>query len=114
MSGAPRVLGQLVDTETRCVHYHAAFDVVAIRFWCCNDWYPCIHCHAQAVTHAVQPWPRDSFATHAVLCGACATTIPIDQYLLATACPSCAHAFNPGCSLHAHLYFDVGAKALRE
>ena len=97
--------GTLVDAETRCVHYSGVLDVIAIRFACCGDWYPCLHCHADAVDHSVRPWPVDARDEHAVLCGVCERTLSIDEYLMAERCPGCAAGFNPGCSLHHPVYF---------
>lgn len=41
--------GVATDPETRCTHYDSSNDVVAIRFPCCDCYYPCFRCHA-AVT----------------------------------------------------------------
>jgi uncharacterized CHY-type Zn-finger protein len=103
----PRVQGATVDAETRCVHYHGPFDVVAMRFACCGEWYPCLHCHEDAAGHDIQTWPIGARAQHAVLCGVCGGTLSIDEYLRAEACPRCAAGFNPGCALHHHVYFEV-------
>ncbi|MDX2357738.1 CHY zinc finger protein [Dietzia sp. PP-33] len=100
------VLGATVDDQTRCVHYRGPLDVVAIRFHCCLDFYPCFRCHADATDHALSVWPRDEFDSHALLCGACRTTLSITEYQSTDACPACGTAFNPGCSLHYPLYFE--------
>ena len=42
-----------------------------------------------------------------VLCGACGHVMGYHVYSQASACPACDHLFNPGCSLHAPLYFEV-------
>lgn len=102
------VHGATVDAQTRCVHYSSASDVVAIRFACCNRWYPCHACHAEGESHAPQRWPRHAFDEHALLCGVCRTTLSIEDYLEADGCRSCGAPFNPGCRLHHRLYFDVG------
>lgn len=106
-SGSPvRVLGQTVDDQTRCVHYRGPLDVVAIRFHCCREFYPCFQCHADAADHALSLWPREACDEPAILCGVCRATLTITGYQRAEACPTCAAAFNPGCSLHAPLYFE--------
>jgi len=99
------VYGVELDSETRCVHWHGATDVVAIAFACCGRFYACASCHEALEQHAAQVWPRSRFDERAVLCGACGTSMSIDRYLEATRCPSCGHDFNPGCRTHRHLYF---------
>ncbi|MDN4616285.1 CHY zinc finger protein [Leifsonia sp. F6_8S_P_1B] len=101
------VLGPVVDDQTRCIHYRSALDVVAIRFACCGEYYPCHLCHEEAAGHPATPWPLDARGERAVLCGVCRTELTIADYLTATACPACGAAFNPGCNLHTHLYFEV-------
>lgn len=101
-----RVLGAAVDDQTRCVHYRGHLDVIAIRFHCCGEFYPCFRCHADTAGHAASVWPRAEFDTHAILCGVCRTTLSITEYQATDACPSCGTGFNPGCALHYSLYFD--------
>jgi uncharacterized CHY-type Zn-finger protein len=101
------VFGQTVDPESRCVHWHGPSDVVAMKFVCCDRFYPCFDCHLADADHPAERWPVARFAEPAVLCGVCAAQLSVDVYLSATACPSCAAEFNPGCALHAHLYFEV-------
>lgn len=99
------VHGLPIDAETRCVHWHHATDVVAIRFRCCDRWYPCHDCHAAVADHPPEVWPVDEFDARALLCGVCGATLAIADYLGVDACPECGAAFNPGCRLHRHLYF---------
>lgn len=99
------VRGRPVDDRTRCIHYAGALDVVALAFPCCDGWFPCHACHAETADHTASVWPRGSGETHAVLCGACGSTMSIATYLQVAGCPSCEHPFNPGCRLHRHLYF---------
>ena len=106
-SSRPPVLGRVVDRQTRCVHYRTELDIVAIRFACCGEYYPCHLCHSEVAGHESVQWPIDARSTRAVLCGACGTELAIAEYLEAAECPSCASRFNPGCALHAHLYFEV-------
>ncbi|QJU56181.1 CHY zinc finger protein [Herbiconiux sp. KACC 21604] len=103
----PRVLGPTVDDETRCVHYRGPLDVIAIRFACCGDYYPCHLCHEQTADHPPAVWPLADRVRRAVLCGVCGSELTIADYLATTGCPECAAPFNPGCSLHTHLYFEV-------
>lgn len=110
-SATPRVLGVDVDPETRCAHYHLPIDVIALKFACCEEYYPCYQCHAAVADHKPQRWPKERFGEPAVLCGVCKTELTVDQYMMsAYYCPSCDTAFNPGCSLHAHIYFEVEEK----
>ncbi|RXZ49808.1 CHY zinc finger protein [Agromyces binzhouensis] len=103
----PRVLGAVVDDETRCVHYRTDVDIVAIRFACCGEYYPCHLCHEEAAGHPARQWPIAERDAHAILCGACGAELPIASYLGVDACPECGAAFNPRCRLHAHLYFET-------
>jgi len=103
------VRGLEVDAETRCTHYHGDRDVVAIRFACCERYFPCFECHEAVTHHAPVVWSPASFERRAVLCGACGTQLRIADYLEnPTACPDCSTPFNPGCVDHHHRYFDVG------
>lgn len=103
----PLVHGAVVDEQTRCIHYRSELDIVAIQFACCRRFYPCHQCHTDATDHPAGRWPRSEWGTPAILCGACSEQITIAGYLTANACPSCGAAFNPGCSLHHHLYFET-------
>lgn len=99
------VRGAAVDAQTRCVHYAGAVDVVALRFRCCGDWYPCFRCHDGAVAHERLVWPAADADTVVALCGCCGATMTLAEYEAAPECPSCGAAFNPRCALHHHLYF---------
>lgn len=101
--------GIRVDTETRCAHYHAAADIVAIRFPCCDTFYPCHRCHQKVADHERGRWPPEAFETPAVRCGACTRVLTIEQYLNGEdACPHCGADFNPRCARHHDLYFQTG------
>jgi uncharacterized CHY-type Zn-finger protein len=100
------VYGPVVDDHTRCVHYRTSVDVVAIRFHCCDRYYPCHLCHSETETHSATQWPVAERSARAVLCGVCRYELTITEYLGVTACPACAAPFNERCSLHAHLYFE--------
>ena len=103
----PRVLGQVVDAQTRCAHYKTVLDVIAIRFYCCGEYYPCHLCHAQVPgQHPAARWPVSEDDARAVLCGVCGHELGIAEYLGRPDCPCCGARFNPGCKLHTDLYFD--------
>ena len=106
MNASPVVHGATVDDQTRCVHYRTELDVVAIKFACCGRYYPCHACHAEAESHEAAQWPVSAQGERAILCGVCRTELTITEYRAADACPACGAAFNPGCRLHAHLYFE--------
>jgi len=105
------VRGVDVDDETRCAHYGTDRDVVAIRFPCCDTYYPCHRCHAEVADHDAERWPIDRRGEPAVLCGACGTELPIQEYLGVTACPACETRVNPGCADHYGRYVETTADA---
>lgn len=114
---APIIRGKTVDEESRCVHYHSELDVVAIKFRCCGEFYPCYRCHAESTDHPIEVWPAGSGSEPALRCGVCRRTIRIDAYLAghsgstgpdqrhSNSCPYCSAPFNPGCAAHDELYF---------
>ncbi|UCR89079.1 CHY zinc finger protein [Mycetocola spongiae] len=106
-----QVFGATVDEHTRCVHYGSERDIVAIRFYCCGRFYPCHLCHEEDADHLPQRWPRERWDEPAILCGQCSQTLPINTYLVVERCPHCRSEFNPGCALHAPLYFDTADTA---
>ncbi|MFW5900536.1 MAG: CHY zinc finger protein [Halodesulfurarchaeum sp.] len=100
--------GVAVDPEARCAHWDDPVDVVALRFGCCETYYPCDACHDAAADHEAVPWPRERFDEPAALCGVCETTLTARAYLDGNdACPACGAAFNPGCRKHRDRYFEV-------
>jgi uncharacterized CHY-type Zn-finger protein len=107
-----QVHGCVIDDRTRCSHYNSELDVIAIRFKCCDRWFPCRECHDEDERHDALIWPRAEFSYKAILCGMCGAQLSIDDYLsCANECPACAGRFNPGCASHYHLYFDTGNSA---
>jgi uncharacterized CHY-type Zn-finger protein len=103
-----KLAGKLLDAQTRCEHYHGPLDVIALRFVCCDTYYPCYECHREQSGHEPQRWPRSRFDEPAVLCGVCRAELTAREYFACGyECPRCGAAFNPGCGLHAHLYFDM-------
>ena len=102
------VVGVDVDAETRCGHYHSDQDVIALRFACCETYYPCFRCHESCTDHDAERWPPDRFDEPAVLCGVCGTELGVQEYLDCDhRCPDCGAAFNSGCRRHADRYFVV-------
>src|SRR4029079_15193672 len=96
---APVVKGKIVDEYTRCVHYHSPLDIIAIKFKCCNEYYPCYHCHEEEAGHLVQTWAKNEHDTKAILCGICKHELTIDEYFQGNnECPFCHNKFNPKCS----------------
>lgn len=107
------VHGLDVDAQTRCAHYHGATDIVALRFKCCDSWYPCIDCHTALADHVAQIWPMSERDVEAVLCGACGHRLTVTAYLeCGSRCPACQASFNPGCRNHHHLYFEMDAPGI--
>ncbi|HEX8638414.1 MAG TPA: CHY zinc finger protein [Pyrinomonadaceae bacterium] len=101
------VVGADVDGETRCAHYHSALDIIAIKFKCCEQWFPCYECHAASADHASAVWSKSEFDTNAILCGACGAQLTVNEYLKCeSTCPQCSSRFNPGCARHYYLYFE--------
>lgn len=102
------VFGKPVDRQTRCVHWHSELDIIAIKFKCCDQYYPCYSCHEETTDHEPEVWPVSEFDQKAILCGACGSELAIREYLgCNNTCPKCASQFNPGCSKHYHLYFET-------
>jgi len=96
------------DSETRCVHYQSARDVIAIRFPCCEAFFPCFECHVACCEHEAERWPLDRFRERAILCGVCGEVLSIGSYLASEhQCPNCETAFNPGCANHWKRYFAI-------
>lgn len=102
------VKGKLVDSQTRCQHYHQEIDIVAIKFKCCHTYYPCYKCHNEMANHSIAVWNKDEFNEKAILCGSCGGELTILDYLNdQSACPKCGAKFNSNCKNHAHLYFEI-------
>lgn len=96
-----------VDDYTRCIHYHSPLDIIAIKFKCCNNYYPCYYCHQEEADHASEVWTKNEFNTKAIICGVCKYEMTIDEYLHCNdQCVSCNSKFNPKCTNHHHLYFE--------
>ncbi|CAN5321311.1 CHY zinc finger protein [soil metagenome] len=104
-----KVNGVDIDPQTRCVHYHSDLDIIAIKFKCCGDWYPCIDCHTTVAGHEADTWKATERDAVTVLCGHCGRQLTTNEYTNCdSTCPACSSGFNPGCLRHLHLYFNVG------
>ncbi len=102
------VKGKLVNDRTGCKHYYSSADVIAIKFKCCKDYYPCYYCHQEVADHESKKWEKNELHTKAILCGVCKSEMTIEQYLTCNyQCPFCHTQFNPNCSRHNHLYFEL-------
>jgi uncharacterized CHY-type Zn-finger protein len=105
-SHAVVVHGRTVDDQTRCAHYAGPTDVIALKFKCCELYYPCFECHQEVADHPARQWPSAEWQTRAILCGVCRTELSIQTYLGVSACPNCHAEFNERCRFHHHLYFE--------
>jgi uncharacterized CHY-type Zn-finger protein len=70
MKGDISIKGRPIDNQGRCIHYHSPLDIIAIRFKCCEEYYPCYQCHEETANHAPEVWQKDEYNTRAILCGA--------------------------------------------
>lgn len=102
------VLGKTVDEQTRCKHYHSKRDIIAIKFPCCDTYYPCYQCHQECTDHPAKKWSQHQFDELAILCGVCTKEFTIHEYMeLDSCCSQCRSTMNPGCQLHWNLYFKL-------
>ncbi|MEX3623139.1 CHY zinc finger protein [Viridibacillus arvi] len=102
-----KVYGLVVDDKTRCLHYHTDKDIVALKFKCCNKYYPCFECHAACELHEPEVWAKNESDELAALCGICKKEHTITEYVGTNHCLQCGSRFNERCEAHYHLYFDV-------
>ncbi|MEX5942171.1 CHY zinc finger protein [Mammaliicoccus sciuri] len=102
-----KIHGLTVDNESRCEHYHTPLDIIAIKFKCCDKFYPCYKCHNECEKHDIKRWDQSEFDEHAILCGVCKETISINDYMLKEVCPNCDARFNHRYKYHHHLYFKI-------
>lgn len=108
MDSISKVKGNLVDKETRCSHYHTVKDIIAIKFKCCDTYYSCYQCHTEHANHDLKRWTKNEFTEKAILCGKCKHELTISEYMTSNStCPNCNSSFNPACSNHYDLYFDM-------
>ena len=105
MTRTPDVFGKTVDEHTRCVHYATELDIIAIRFACCDRYFPCHLCHSETADHPAMQWPPEKFDRPVILCGNCWTELTIETYKAVDSCPECHAPFNPRCAAHSDYYF---------
>jgi uncharacterized CHY-type Zn-finger protein len=105
----PEIKGKTVDSAGRCEHWHSELDIIAIKFACCESFYACFECHKEKAEHPAQRWPKAKFSTEkAIMCGVCKHEMTIQTYQESgSQCPGCGAPFNPRCSLHWPLYFEM-------
>lgn len=105
------VAGKCIDKNTRCLHFSSEKDIIAIKFKCCNSFYPCYKCHLECANHSIIRWTRHDLCEKdkkVILCGACQNALTFYQYSKGDfECLFCKGKFNPGCALHYNLYFDL-------
>lgn len=103
-----KVFGINIDDKTRCAHYFSDLDIIALKFKCCEKWFPCFQCHLETVSHKPEVWTQKEFEKLVVLCGNCGNKLSANEYFsCASNCPQCSAKFNPGCAAHYHLYFET-------
>jgi uncharacterized CHY-type Zn-finger protein len=83
-------------------------DIIALKFWCCQEYYSCYECHTEISNHASVVWPRGEFNQKAILCGGCGYEMSVREYLgCCSKCPHCLRDLNPSCANHYPLYFQM-------
>lgn len=101
------IMGRLIDHQTRCEHYHSSQDIVAIKFKCCDQYFPCYSCHEETADHTAEIWKKEDRDLKAVLCGVCGFEMTIHDYFSCqNQCPECHSNFNPNCEKHYQMYFE--------
>lgn len=84
-----------------CPHYNGPLDMVRNMCATCGRYWECYLCHAEAADHPFGRMPVDApFSTQ---CGSCGGVMAYGH----ERCSHCGQGFNPGCSLHAHIYYDL-------
>lgn len=97
--------GDLVDSQSRCRHYHGERDILALKCFSCQKYYACYHCHDECEEHGFKAYP---LALHdkVVLCGVCKSGLTFEEYQVSLSCPTCHSEFNPSCQAHYDIYFE--------
>ncbi|MCB5153661.1 CHY zinc finger protein [Streptococcus mutans] len=99
------IYGDLIDKETRCIDYHGPTDIVALKCFACQKYYPCFLCHNRHETHNFQAYLEKLKKDKVVFCGSCQRELTIEAYKEKGTCPFCHHLFNPNCKVHYNHYF---------
>ena len=103
-----RIQGKVVDEYGRCEHYYSNTDNIAIKFKCCDVFYPCYKCHTETCDHPIVRWPKENFDDKSIICGVCNNELSFNEYIRCNSiCPNCSVRFNPGCVTHSHMYYEV-------
>jgi len=99
------IYGETIDADGRCVHWHSMRDIIANKCATCQKFYACHMCHLAKENHE---FGRFSASTEnkIVMCGVCGHQFTYGRYENISACDNCQAPFNPGCSLHKHLYVN--------
>ena len=106
--GGLMVKGKVIDNQTRCSHYHTDLDIIAIKFKCCDTYFPCYSCHKETADHEAITWPENEWDKKAILCGVCGHELTVKEYMDSNnTCPLCQSSFNPNCKKHYDLYFTM-------
>lgn len=106
--GGLMVKGKVIDNQTRCSHYHTELDIIAIKFKCCDTYFPCYSCHKETADHEAITWPEKEWDKKAILCGVCGHELTVREYMDSNnTCPLCQSSFNPNCKKHYDLYFTM-------
>lgn len=106
--GGLMVKGKVIDNQTRCSHYHTDLDIIAIKFKCCDTYFPCYSCHKETANHEAITWPENEWNNKAILCGVCGHELTVKEYMNSNnTCPLCQSSFNPNCKKHYDLYFTM-------
>jgi len=102
------IKGKPIDSQTRCIHYHSSLDIIAIKFKCCKEYYPCYYCHKENTDHEPITWLPGEREIKAVFCGVCKSEMTISQYINSNNhCVFCNNKLNKNCEKHHHLYFEI-------
>jgi uncharacterized CHY-type Zn-finger protein len=106
--GGLMVKGKVIDDQTRCSHYYTELDIIAIKFKCCDTYFPCYSCHSEETDHKAVTWEINERDEKAILCGVCGHELSITEYMESNnTCPRCQSSFNPNCKKHYDLYFTM-------
>ncbi|SCU99946.1 LAMI_0G01882g1_1 [Lachancea mirantina] len=113
--------GQIVDDESRCIHWHSEVDIICFKLKCCRKFYACYACHENLEDHRIERYDLgkdDDMKERVVLCGKCKNAMTFEEYIGQKPgagdlnCPFCNSVFNPYCRLHYDKYFEHSSTEL--
>lgn len=114
MTDGGAIRGHLVDAQSRCIHWNSPLDIIGLKFKCCHQFYACYSCHQELNGHTCQKYDLlEEPHEKVVMCGVCHHRLSFQEYSEDLSCPSCNSAFNPGCKLHYHLYFENAKELIK-